>query len=321
MFMREGVNKRVREVLAVLDDVRNTFFKDRVKDYPFTEWERKRGVVKERLRRLPDYLREAVVMIHVEEPGAGRPVKMDLYKRTYLFLLVRMLDKSNRGMSELLELFNPLMTESVSYKTIERLYSDEQVRMALHNLFILLLKDEGVSGDCAGDGTGYSLSVTTHYRTGVKKKGKKFIYSFRLIDLKTGMYVSHGYSNKSEKEAYNKAMQYLRENQIKMKTLRLDKYYSTQTTLQEHQNETTLYLIPKKNTKGLNWLKTIKRILLKPIQYLTEYYKRNLNESSNNADKNRFGHKIRQKRPDRQENALNTIAILHNIYTTRKHIN
>lgn len=318
--MRESVNSRVQEVLIVLDDVRNTFFKDRVKDYPFTEWERKREVVKERLRRLPEYLRKAVDMIHIEEKS-GRPVKMDLYKRTYLFLLARMLNKSNRGMSELLELFNPLMTESVSYKTIERLYSDEQVMMALHNLFILLLQDEGTSGDCAGDGTGYSLSITNHYRTGVKKQSKKFIYSFRLIDLKTGMYVTHGYSNKSEKDAYNKAIKCLKENNIKIKTLRLDKYYSTQTTLQEFNNETTLYLIPKKNTKRLKWMNTIKRILTNPINYLTEYYKRNLTESGHASDKNRFGHLIRQKRPDRQENALNAIAILHNLHTTRKHIN
>ena len=60
----------------------------------------------------------------------------------------------------------------VSYN-IERLYSDEEVKMALHNLFILLLREEGVSGEFAGDGTGYSLTVTKHYKD-PKKKSKDF---------------------------------------------------------------------------------------------------------------------------------------------------
>lgn len=55
-------------------------------------------------------------------------------------------------------MFEPLFGTKVSYKTIERLYSDEEVKLALHNLFILLLREEGVSGEFAGDGTGYKLN-------------------------------------------------------------------------------------------------------------------------------------------------------------------
>jgi transposase len=48
----------------------------------------------------------------------------------------------------------------VSYKTVERLYSDEEVIMALHNLHVLILIKKGVekSVDASGDGTGYSLA-------------------------------------------------------------------------------------------------------------------------------------------------------------------
>ena len=89
---------------------------------------------------------------------------------------------------------------------IERLYSDEEVKMALNNFFILLLKDEGLSGEFAGDGSRYSLTITKHYRSNPKKKGKDFRYVFRLIDLNTGMYVGFGYSSRSEKDAFNKAI-------------------------------------------------------------------------------------------------------------------
>jgi len=41
--------------------------------------------------------------------------------------------------------FQPLFGVDVSYKYIERLYSDPEVKLALHNLFVLLLKDEGAS--------------------------------------------------------------------------------------------------------------------------------------------------------------------------------
>lgn len=71
----------------------------------------------------------------------------DLEKRVMLFLFARLMNKSNRDVEELLELFEPLFGIKVSYKTVERLYSDEEVMMVLHNLFILLLEEEGVSGD------------------------------------------------------------------------------------------------------------------------------------------------------------------------------
>jgi len=45
------------------------------------------------------------------------------------------------------------------------------------------LKEEGISGEFAWDGTDYSLTVTKHYRTNPKKKGKEFRYVFRIIDM------------------------------------------------------------------------------------------------------------------------------------------
>ena len=45
------------------------------------------------------------------------------------------------------------------------------------------------SGDLAGDGTGYSVSVENHYRTNPNKYGKKFVHFFSLVDLASGMCV------------------------------------------------------------------------------------------------------------------------------------
>jgi transposase len=95
-----------------------------------------------------------------------------------LFLLARLLSKSNRGVEEGLEFFQPLFGVDVSYKCIERLYSDPEVKLALHNVFVLLFKEEGTTGDLAGDGTGYSVRVESHYRTEKtpKKRGKKYLH-------------------------------------------------------------------------------------------------------------------------------------------------
>ena len=58
----------------------------------------------------------------------------------------------------------------VSYKTVERLYSDEEVQLAIHNLHVLILGRNSIqSSDAAGDGTGYSLSVKKNYESHAQK--------------------------------------------------------------------------------------------------------------------------------------------------------
>jgi endonuclease I len=52
--------KSAQELLVVLEETRETLFKDRKTAYPYTEWEHKRAQVKQRLHRLPEYIREAV---------------------------------------------------------------------------------------------------------------------------------------------------------------------------------------------------------------------------------------------------------------------
>ena len=88
--------KFVRELLDVLNEVVEEIRKEEKEKYPYAEWERKREIVKERLRKLPEYVGDAVAMIRIEK-GAGRPKKVDLEKRIMLFLFARLMNKSNRN--------------------------------------------------------------------------------------------------------------------------------------------------------------------------------------------------------------------------------
>ena len=153
-----------QEMISVLDEVRKEIQEENKSSgekYPYVEWERKREFVKERLKKLPEYIEKAASMITARKTR-GPEKELDLVQRTTLLLFARLVRKSNRDMEEILILLQPLFNISISYKTIERLYSDEDVRMVLHNLFMLLLEDEGMSGNMSGDGTGYSVTVTRH---------------------------------------------------------------------------------------------------------------------------------------------------------------
>ncbi|MBA3045768.1 MAG: hypothetical protein FP824_06100 [Euryarchaeota archaeon] len=69
-------------------------------------------------------------------------------------------------MSDMLVAFSLLADIDVSYKTVERLYSDEQVLLVMLNIHALILKKKGVERpNCTGDGTGYSLTIKKHYAT------------------------------------------------------------------------------------------------------------------------------------------------------------
>jgi len=319
------VTKKIaREMVDVFEEIKKEISKqnnESEKKYPFSEWEKKREKVKEKLRRLPDYVKKAASMIRTEDENkAGRPEKIqNLSKKTMLFLFARLMNKSNRDAEEVLELFQPLFEVEVSYKYIERLYSDKEVSMVLHNLFILLLQDEDISGNFSGDGTGYSFTVTRHYRSDPKKSGKKYGYAFRMIDLDTGMYVGFGYSNKSEKEAFDKAIEMIKDFGIEMDSVTLDKYYSSGKILKIFGEKTKVYAIPKKNISkiGFEWSRVIKRIIENPFDFMKTYFKRNLSESGFSSDKRRFGWIIRQRREDRKETAMFTTTLLHNIFFVR----
>ncbi len=287
--------------------------------YDYAQYERLRKEVKDDIDEFASLIKEAASMITIAK-SAGRPKKFNLLERTHLFFLVRIIDKSNRDTAVLLgSLLEPFIGETVSYKYIERLYSDDQVKMVLHNAFKLMLKKKGVSGKFAGDGTGYSLLISKHYSTTPEKEAKDFRYVFNVLDLVTGLYVGVGYSPKSEMDAFHKAMKMVKDFGISIDQICLDKYYSSREVLKLFGKKTAVYLIPKKNIAniGLNWSRIFRKILKDPYEYLKTYFQRNLSEAAFSADKRRFGWIIRQKREDRQGMAIFSISMLHNIFSVR----
>lgn len=285
--------------------------------------------IKEAIRNIEPLVEEAIATIKTEK-GKGREPELTLKQKVILLLLKEIFDRSNRNMASMLALFSMLSDIDVSYKTIERLYSDSEVDMALHNLNILLLKKKGVNRvDASGDGTGYSLTINKHYATecvkrkdkikeeNKDKKGRRlFVYSFKILDLATWLYVAYGTSFKSEKEACQKAKGMLNETGVELVSIRLDKYHSTQSSVDSF-NKTKVYIIPRKNAtvKGsLKWKKTVEDFVHHTLSYLEQYYKRENSESGFSQDKRWFGWKVEQRREDRIDTAIKCSNVLHNLF-------
>ncbi len=283
--------------------------------------------IKEAMRQLAPLVDEAVNSIQIDK-NAGRPHELTLRQRVLLLLLQRIFGESNRMMASMLAIFSILSDIDVSYKTIERLYSDEEVEMALHNLHVIILRRKGIeNSDASGDGTGYSLSIRQHYATETEKRkdgakesdanGKmKFTYSFKLMDIPSRMYLAYGTSLRSEKEAEKRAREMLCRIGIKLRSLRLDRYYSTPSQIDSY-GETKVYVIPKKNSslKGSwKWKRAMFEFVQRPLSYLGQYYQREASENGWSVDKRRFGWDISQRRDDRIDQADFCTTVLHNLF-------
>jgi len=293
--------------------------------------------IKEAMKQLKPLVDEAVDSIKIMN-AAGRPHELTLKQRVLLLLLQRLFGESNRMMASMLAIFSVLSDVDVSYKTIERLYSDEEVLMALHNLHVLIMKKKEVKDiDASGDGTGYSLSISKHYATETQKRGEKikeaesqqkddkkqgkkvrlFVYSFKLIDIKTKMYVAYGTSIKSEKEAYIRAISMLQKIDIELSSIRLDKYYSHPFYVDKFGKDTRVFVIPRKGTtlKGSwKWKRTMIEFVKNTPDYLEQYYQREHSENGWSVDKRRFGWDIAQRREDRIDTADFCTTVWHNLF-------
>ncbi len=257
--------------------------------------------------------------------GPGRPPELELKQRVIILLLKELLGESNRMMASMLGLFSLLSGIDVGYKTVERLYSNHDVEMAIHNLHILILREKGVKNiDACGDGTGYSLTIKKHYasETQIRKDKAKeysgtkaFVYSFKLLDLKSKMYVAFGMSLKSEKEAFDRAMEMIKKIDIQIDSIRLDKYYSFSSYVDKF-GEAKVYVIPRKNATvrgSWKWKDTMEDFVNNTFSYLGQYFRRNNSESGFSADKRMFGWTVGQKRDDRIDTALNCTGVWHNL--------
>src|SRR3989344_4236541 len=231
--------KQVRQKIRILDSIIQEYKKNNPKkerDYTKYESEFKRRL-KKAIKNLDKLISESIKNLSYCSKNENKH-SLPLTKRMRLILVKELSEKGNRKTANLLGLFSMLNDVDVSYKTIERLYSDDKIRLGMHNLFILTLTKRGIKNiDSCGDATGYSLTITKHYSSYVQKlkdkakeqqecKKKSFVYNFALMDLESKMYVCYGSSLKSEKEAFDKAIQMLQNINVKLKSVRLDKYYS-----------------------------------------------------------------------------------------------
>ena len=263
----------------------------------------------------------------------GRPPNISAKQKALILLQKDLIQFSNRKMADLLPMFASINDVETSYKTIERAYSNTLVRMIVHNMFVLLVKKKGIKqADLTGDGTGYSLTITRHYRTVRGKtrkpskpvsepqikqeKRKLFTYAFALMDLDTHMYVGYGASLKSEKDAFDKALVIMRECGVEVKSIRLDQYYSGQSTADLFGKDTLLYVIPKSNATlrgSYVWKDMVRDFMYYPFLFLKEYFRREHSESGFSADKRCNGWKVWQRRDDRIQMATLLKGLWHNL--------
>ena len=319
----KDVRKRVKELNGIIEAYKKEHPK---KDRNYAEYEKQfKRRLKKAIKNLDNLISESVRQIKFFYRHKDRH-SLSLRKRMRLILVKELTEKGNRKTANMLELFSMLGGTDISYKTVERLYSDSILEMALFNLFMLSLKRRGVKEiNACGDATGYSLTITKHYSSYVQKlkdKAKEqslekraFVYNFALMDLKNKMYVCFGSSLKSEKEAFDKAMQMLQNIDVRIKSIRLDRYYGCPVYVNQFK-EAKVYIIPKKkiNLKhGAKWTETMGEFLSDTMKYLEEYFKRNNSESGFASDKKMFGWKISQKRYDRMNMALFVRMVWHNL--------
>ena len=279
---------------------------------------------------LSPLIKKAVKSIKiVKTEKRGNEPKLNLEQKINLLLLKQLCIKSNRNMAGMVVLFTCLTSIDISYKTIERLYSDHLVQMVLYNLHILILKRKGIKDiDCAGDGTGYTLLIKEHYASyaqklkdkAKEKKKIKCVYSFAIIDIKSRMYIAYGTSLKSEQEAFFEAVNMLKGIDVEIKSMRLDRYFSAEfyvNLLLTQVGDVKFFIVPKSNIVNIGlgeWGKMVTRFVEDTKVFLKDYFQRNQSESGFSEDKKRTGWKIFQKRSERIDTANAVIYAWHNLF-------
>jgi len=321
--------KHIHDKLRELEDFLLEQYKEerinKKKDYVKYEKEFKQRFRKA-MNNLNPLIEKACKNLKFYRGKGGKPT-LTVQQKLKLLLLSQLAGKSNRMMAYMTRLFSLITGIDRSYKTIERLYSDPEVSITLFNLWTLILKQKNIKEvDTCGDATGFGLFISKHYSSYAQKlkdkakdsknTKKSFVYKFSLLDLKSKMYVCFGTSLISESKAFHKAMEMLEELGIKIKSIRLDRYYSFPCYAKLFP-DSRFYVIPRKDSKprgGTEWLNAMRSFVWDTMKHLEEYFQRNNSESAFGADKKMFGWRVRQKRDDRIDTALFCRDIWHNMF-------
>ena len=292
------------------------------------------------MKEFDPLVNEAVASIKIIH-GPGHPHPLSLNRKVKLLLIEQLVGESNRMFANILAIFSMLSGMDISYKTVERLYSDEEVIMAIHNLHVLILKGKDITrSDATGDGFGYSLTVKKKCESHAQKlkdmakdnpdhgkdakkskihRKRLFTYSFAIMDLQSRLYIAFGSSIKSEREAYDMAMKLLSSIDVEMDSIRHDRYYSSLSYM-DKLDETKVFVISKKNTTlsgSQKWKDTMKEFVPDTMNYLEKYHQRSNSESVFAADKKMPGWNAAQRRNDRIDNAQICTGVWHNMFNMR----
>jgi len=319
------IHNRLKELEKYLLEQYKKEHPQKEKDYAQYEKEFKRRF-RRAINNLDPLIEQATASLKFYRARGDKPT-LRVDQRLRLILLAQLAGKSNRMMACMTSLFSLITGIDRSYKTIERLYSDSEVEAGLFNLWVLILKKKGVKeADTCGDATGFGLFISKHYSSYAKKLKDKakdseftkraFVYKFSLMDINTKMYICSGTSLISEAKSFYKAIDMLRELDIKIKSIRLDRYYSFPCYAKLFPGA-KFYIIPRKDAKpghGTQWLNALKSFVWDTMNHLEEYFKRENSESGFGADKKMFGWQVRQKREDRMDTALFCRDIWHNLF-------
>lgn len=322
-------NKQLQKTLDELEYLKKLYRRDfAVEKKPYSkEYDKRlRTLMRDLVRKINEDVDKAAATMEVKQI-VGRPMK-DRVLLTKIHLFQQILDLSNREMEGFALMFALTGNETFSYKTIERAFEDPVVAMILHNLYVLSC---GVPRkiDASSDGTGYSLTISKHYRTDKENnkehweevERKDYIITSTIVDLQTRLYVSYAVGFSSEMQLFEQAKQFLEQRGFTLNSITIDKYYSNQKTIADFNTETKTYFIPKKNATirgNKKWKDAIKEFTTDTIGYLKKYFKRETSEFCHSADKRRFG-RIRQRKTERIITTMSSRTLLHNLITTILH--
>ena len=121
---------------------------------------------------------------------------------------------------------------------------------------------------------------------------------------------------KSERDAYDRAMNLLPSTGVEMNSIRLDRYYSSPSYM-DRLGDVRVYVIPKKNATmngSMNWKDTMRDFVQNTMSYLGQYHQRSNSESGFAADRKMLGWNVAQRRDDRIGNALFCTGVWHNLF-------
>jgi hypothetical protein len=171
MLTNKQFDEFKQELNTIIDIYKKEFSNHKPTDYKTYEkqWVNR---LRTALKEIKTVIDQAEKRVKIKPKHFGRPPKAKAKQKVLILLAKDFAQFSGRKMANLLPLFSLFADVDISYKTIERAYSDLLVRLIIHNMFFILVKRKGIKqAGLMGDGTGYSLSITKHYGSVREKAG------------------------------------------------------------------------------------------------------------------------------------------------------